>query len=107
MIYTTNKGKVIFRDYLGIYGNTIIIDHTMGLCLIYAHTSSQAVEVEDIVKENQMIGRTGKTGAVFGDHLHFGILVNGYEVDPIEWMDKRWIKNSILKVIKDAKDIID
>ena len=102
-IKISNSGKVIFKDYLGIYGNVIIVDHGLGLCSLYAHTSNQFVNVNDIVKRNEIIGVTGISGAVLGDHLHFGILVQGVEVNPLEWMDSRWIKSRILNVIKRAK----
>jgi fructose-specific phosphotransferase system component IIB len=42
-----------------------------------------------------------------GDHLHFGILVQGVEVRPQEWMDKQWIKLNITDIISNAKKIID
>ena len=42
-----------------------------------------------------------------GDHLHFGVLVQGVEVRPQEWMDRQWIKLNITDVIKNAKRIID
>jgi murein DD-endopeptidase MepM/ murein hydrolase activator NlpD len=42
-----------------------------------------------------------------GDHLHFGILVQGVEVRPEEWMDKKWLKLNITDTIRDAKKIID
>ena len=106
-IKTSNAGKVIFNEYLGIYGNTIIIDHKMGLSSLYAHTSSQYVNLGDSVKAKQKIANTGSTGAVMGDHLHFGILVNGTEVNPLEWMDRNWIKNNITSTIKKAKKAID
>ncbi|XPV82155.1 MAG: hypothetical protein ACNI22_16655 [Halarcobacter sp.] len=41
---------------------------------------------------------TGSTGAVFGDHLHFGVLVQGIEVNPLEWMDRNWIKTRITHI---------
>ncbi|MEA3512719.1 MAG: M23 family metallopeptidase [Campylobacterota bacterium] len=106
-IRVTNDGKVIFRDYLGLYGNSIIIDHGMGLSSLYAHTSSQLVEVGEEVTKNQKIANTGATGAVFGDHLHFGILIQGVEVNPIEWMDKNWIKVRITDILTNAKKQID
>lgn len=105
-IYVSNSGMVIFNDYLGIYGNTIIIDHKLGLQTLYAHTSSSSVNLTDHVKAKQQIGNTGTTGAVLGDHLHFGILVQGIEVNPLEWMDKNWIKTRITDVITEAKKAI-
>jgi hypothetical protein len=106
-IFASNSGKVVFKDYLGIYGNTIIIDHKMGLMSLYAHTSSQNVEVGDDIKAGQKIAHTGSTGAVMGDHLHFGILIQGIEVNPLEWMDKNWIKINILNILKEARKDID
>jgi murein DD-endopeptidase MepM/ murein hydrolase activator NlpD len=106
-IRTTNSGKVIFNDYLGLYGNAIIIDHGLGLATLYAHTSSQDVEVGEMVNNNQKIANTGATGAVFGDHLHFGVLVQGIEVNPIEWMDRNWIKVRIDNILKKAKKDIN
>jgi len=106
-IRVSNKGKVVFKDYLGLYGNTIIINHGMGLASLYAHTSTQNVNLGDEVKPKQKIANTGSTGAVFGDHLHFGILVQGVEVNPIEWMDKNWIKTRITDILVDAKKEIN
>ncbi len=106
-VRVSNDGTVIFNGYLGLYGNTIIIDHGMGLATLYAHTSSQSVKLGDQVVTNQKIANTGATGAVFGDHLHFGTLVQGVEVNPIEWMDKHWIKVRITDVLSSAKKLID
>ena len=106
-VRVSNPGKVIFKNYLGLYGNSIIIDHGMGLATLYAHTSSQQVEVGEFVKKNKKIGNTGSTGAVFGDHLHFGVLIQGVEVNPIEWMDKNWIKLRITNILNKAKKDID
>ncbi|MBD3841066.1 MAG: M23 family metallopeptidase [Campylobacterales bacterium] len=106
-IRVSNNGEVIFKDYLGLYGNTIIIDHGMGLCSLYGHTSTQNVNVGDRVTKDQMIAHTGATGAVFGDHLHFGIVVQGVEVNPIEWMDKNWIKTRITDILESSKKYIE
>ncbi len=105
-IRASNRGKVIFNDYLGIYGNTIIIDHQLGLQTLYAHTSKSKVQKGDDIRPNQKIALTGSTGAVFGDHLHFGVLVQGIEVNPLEWMDKAWIKSRITNILDEAKQEI-
>lgn len=92
---------------MGIYGNTIIIDHKMGLATLYAHTSVSKVNAGDEVQANQMIAKTGSTGAVLGDHLHFGVLVQGIEVNPLEWMDKNWIKTRITDILDESKKVIE
>ena len=106
-VQVTNPGKVIFKDYLGIYGDTVIIDHGLGVGTLYAHTSSINVEVNDEVKAGQHIANTGATGAVFGDHLHFGVLVQGIEVNPNEWLDYTWMKTNVTKTINDALKVIN
>ena len=106
-IFTSNPGKIIFKGYLGIYGDTAIIDHGYGIGSLYAHTSSLNVEVNDEVKAGDKIGNTGSTGAVFGDHLHFGMLVQGIEVNPNEWLDFDWMKTNVNKTINDAVKIIN
>lgn len=106
-IKASNDGKVIFNSYLGIYGNTVIVDHTLGLATLYAHLSRSEVTLNQDIYTNTKIGYTGTTGAVLGDHLHFGILVQGIEVDPVEWMDRQWIKTRVTDVIKSAKKTIN
>jgi murein DD-endopeptidase MepM/ murein hydrolase activator NlpD len=106
-IYSSNYGKVVAEKYIGIYGNVLIIYHRLGLYTLYGHTSVFKVKAGDNVRRGQVIARTGATGAVFGDHLHFGVYVQGYAVNPIEWMDPRWIKLNITNVINGAKRIIN
>ncbi len=95
-----NSGVVVFVGDLGIYGNTVIIDHGLGLMSLYGHLSEVGVKAGQYVKRGEVIGRTGKTGLALGDHLHFGVLVQGYEVNPIQWLDERWIRNNILSVFE-------
>lgn len=106
-IYSSNEGKVIFKDYLGIYGNTAIIDHGYGVSTLYAHASKLNIELNDEVYKNQLIANTGSTGAVFGDHLHFGVLIQGMEVNPLEWMDRKWIRENVTNIMNQAKKVID
>ncbi len=105
-IKSSNSGEVIFSDYLGIYGNTIIIDHKLGVQSLYAHASNSHVKKGDTIKQGQKIAQTGSTGAVFGDHLHFGMLVQGIEVNPLEWMDRAWIKSRVTNILAEAKQEI-
>lgn len=90
-----NTGRVILAEFMGIYGNVIIIDHGFGLQSLYSHLSEIHVQKGETVQRGQIIGKTGATGMAGGDHLHFGMLVSGLEVQPIEWWDASWIKNNI------------
>ncbi|RUM60677.1 MAG: M23 family peptidase [Persephonella sp.] len=85
-------GVVVYTGNLGIYGNTIIIEHGLGVFTLYSHLLDFAVKKGDIVKRGQLIAHTDTTGLAVGDHLHFGVLIQGLEVHPIEWFDKRWLK---------------
>ena len=102
-----NGGEVVFADFNGLYGNMPIIHHGLGLYTLYGHCSELFVNKGDRVNPKDTIARTGKSGYAMGDHLHFGVLVQGIEVRPQEWMDKRWIKLNVTDVIKLAKKMID
>ena len=99
-IVAANRGKVLFADELGIYGNCVIVDHGMGLQSLYAHLSSIEVKAGQDVEKEQTLGRSGMTGLAGGDHLHFTMLVNGHMVNPVEWWDAHWIEDRILRKLK-------
>jgi murein DD-endopeptidase MepM/ murein hydrolase activator NlpD len=97
-----NDGKVIHAQYLGIYGNCIILDHGMGVQSLYGHMSSIRVQVGQMVAKEEELGRSGMTGLAGGDHLHFTMLVNGQMVNPVEWWDQHWIQDRILRKLREA-----
>ncbi|UFS70299.1 M23 family metallopeptidase [Geomonas sp. RF6] len=101
-IPAANSGKVAYADYLGIYGQCVIIDHGMGLQSLYGHLSAISVKAGDVVQKGQIIGNTGDTGLAGGDHLHFGMLVSGEQVNPVEWWDPSWIRNNISSKLEAA-----
>jgi len=106
-IKSSNGGKVIFSQPNGIYGNLPIIDHGFGLYTLYGHCSEVHVQEHDAVAAEQEIAKTGLSGYAMGDHLHFGILVQGIEVRPEEWMDSKWIADNITSVIESSKQFIN
>jgi murein DD-endopeptidase MepM/ murein hydrolase activator NlpD len=99
-VTAANNGKVLFADELGIYGNTVIVDHGMGVQSLYAHLSSFAVREGDDVKKGQQLGASGQTGLAGGDHLHFSMMVNGGFVNATEWWDPHWIEDRILRKLR-------
>ncbi|WP_295418354.1 M23 family metallopeptidase [Sulfurovum sp.] len=105
-IKASNPGTVVYAGENGIYGNMPMIDHGLGLYTLYGHCSQLLVKEGDKVKAGQTIARTGTSGLALGDHLHFGILVQGIEVRPIEWFDGGWIRKNIDDVLKTADKII-
>ena len=105
-ILAPNNGVVIFTGPNGIYGNMVVLYHGMGLFTLYGHCSSFTVKEGDLVKKNQEIAKTGMSGLAFGDHLHYGVVLQGTEVRPLEWLDAKWIKLNITDVMEAAKQII-
>ena len=49
-----------------------------------------------MVTKGQTLGKTGATGLAGGDHLHFTMLIDGVQVNPVEWWDAHWLKDRIL-----------
>jgi murein DD-endopeptidase MepM/ murein hydrolase activator NlpD len=105
-IVSSNRGLTVFAKYNGIYGNNLIIYHGLGLYSLYGHCTQFMTEKGEIVKERQIVASTGTTGLALGDHLHFGLMVQGVMVRPQEWMDSKWIKLNVTDVIKKAKSMI-
>ena len=101
-VHASNAGKVVFADYLGIYGNCVILDHGLGVQSLYAHLSTIGVKVGDSVTKGEELGRTGSTGLAGGDHLHFTMLLQGTPVNPVEWWDQHWLQDRVNRKIKEA-----
>ena len=94
-VEAANAGTVAFTGDLGIYGNTVILDHGLGLFTLYSHLSSIDVKAGDAVQARQPLGRTGETGLAAGDHLHYGVYLHGVAVLPVEWWDEKWIRDNV------------
>jgi murein DD-endopeptidase MepM/ murein hydrolase activator NlpD len=101
-VHAANRGRVLHAGWLGIYGNCVIVDHGMGLQSLYAHLSSIAVKVGDMVEVDSELGRSGSTGLAGGDHLHFTMLLGGNAVTPIDWWSAQWVQDRILRKLADA-----
>jgi murein DD-endopeptidase MepM/ murein hydrolase activator NlpD len=101
-IAAAQRGVVVHADYLGIYGNCIIVDHGVGVQTLYAHLSSIDVKPGDRVEKGQTLGRSGMTGLAGGDHLHFTVLVNGHPVNPVEWWDTKWMQDRVFRKVSES-----
>ncbi len=102
-----NNGRVVFAEYLSIYGKTVIIDHGFGLFSLYGHLSRIDVERDKLVSKGDTIGFTGTTGLAGGDHLHYGMMVNHTCVNPIEWWDPAWIRHNVTDKLGRAKKTLE
>ncbi|MFH1644025.1 MAG: M23 family metallopeptidase [bacterium] len=89
VVWASQNGKVIIKDRFLMSGNTVVLDHGMGVFSHYYHLNDFAdIEVGDIVKKGNPIGKIGMTGYATGPHLHWGLYVNNIAVDPLQWTKK-------------------
>jgi len=86
LIYASARGRVIYADWYGGYGNSVIIDHGNGMTTLYAHCSELYVKDGDIVEKGQPISSVGSTGFSTGPHLHFELRANGEPIDPAAYL---------------------
>jgi len=84
LIHATQSGRVVLAEELYFSGNTVIIDHGLGIYSLYGHLSVTDVAVGDAVKAGAVIGKVGATGRVTGPHLHWGVTVNKARINPIQ-----------------------
>ena len=70
------------------YGYVVYIDHPDGRQTRYAHLSKVLVKVGQKVKQGEKIALSGNTGITSGPHLHFELLINGKQVDPMKYINK-------------------
>ena len=82
-VHAPNAGRVVGARDLFFTGNTVIIDHGLGVVTLLAHLSAMDVREGDAVSAGQVVGRVGATGRVTGPHLHWGVTVSGARVDPL------------------------
>jgi len=89
-VYAINDGKVVFTKNLINDGNTIIIDHGLGIYSLYLHLNEFKVSLGDMVKRGDVIATVGNTGYSLGSHLHFSVKINDGKnlssVDPLRFI---------------------
>lgn len=89
IVWAAQHGKIIIKDRFAMTGNTVVIDHGLGITTIYAHLDSFAdIEVGQMIKKGNPVGKVGMTGYANGYHLHWELQINGTAVDPVEWTEK-------------------
>jgi len=76
-------GRVVIADARYFTGNTVVIDHGMGLFSLLAHLSEIDVQSGATVTAGDVVGKVGATGRVTGPHLHWTVRLNGARVDPL------------------------
>jgi murein DD-endopeptidase MepM/ murein hydrolase activator NlpD len=90
-----NSGRVLYTGWMSLYGNVVIIDHGYGLLSLCGHLSSVDAAEGSRVARGEIVGSSGATGLAGGDHLHLEIFLHGQPVDPVEWLDAKWIRDNL------------
>ena len=85
-VWAAKAGTVVSAGYNGSYGNEVIISHGGSLQTRYAHLQSISVSAGDEVEIGQEIGKEGSTGNSTGSHLHFEVLIDGSQVNPLPYI---------------------
>jgi len=82
-VLAPQAGRVVLAENLFFAGNTVVLDHGLGVYTLYGHLQSINVHVGDDVIAGSILGRVGSTGRVTGPHLHWALVVNGARVNPL------------------------
>jgi murein DD-endopeptidase MepM/ murein hydrolase activator NlpD len=82
-IHAPNAGRIVVARSLYFSGNTVIIDHGLGLFSMLAHLSAIDVHEGDWISTAQVVGKVGATGRVTGPHLHWTVRAADARVDPL------------------------
>lgn len=85
-VYAVADGIVSIAGWINGYGNYIQIEHSNGLSSFYAHLNQINVAKGQIIKQSQIIGKSGNTGVGTGAHLHFGVKKNKGSDDPMKYL---------------------
>ena len=85
-VRAARDGVVDRAGWWGTYGNAVALDHGDDSETRYAHLSSIAVSGGDLVRQGDVIGYVGSTGASTGPHLHFELRFDGRAVDPLGYL---------------------
>lgn len=87
-VMASETGIVVRADYLGGYGNTVVIlhDSARGISTLYAHNASLLVREGQVVNRGQVIAKAGSTGLSTGPHVHFEVRIDGVAVDPMPYI---------------------
>lgn len=82
-VHAAQRGRVVLAEELFFSGNTVVLDHGLGIYTFYGHFSEIGVKVGDTVETGAVLGKVGATGRVTGPHLHWGLTVERARVNPM------------------------
>jgi murein DD-endopeptidase MepM/ murein hydrolase activator NlpD len=83
-VHAAQRGRVVLAEELFFAGNTVVVDHGLGIYTFYGHLSEIDVKVGDALEAGAVLGKVGATGRVTGPHLHWGLTVERARVNPLQ-----------------------
>ena len=83
-VHSAQRGQVVLAAELFFSGNTVVVDHGLGIYTFYGHLSEIEVKVGDVLETGAVLGKVGATGRVTGPHLHWGLTVERARVNPLQ-----------------------
>lgn len=93
-VVAPNAGRIVMAEDLYFSGNTVVIDHGLGMFSLLAHLSRLDVATGRDVARGEMLGLSGATGRVTGPHLHWALRLSEFSVDPL----------AVVAVLSDLKE---
>lgn len=91
-VYAINSGTVAYTGTLRNFGETVIIDHGLGLMTLYMHLSKIKTQKDKSVERGGLIAESGSTGYSLGPHLHLSVRINGLSIDPQKFYELMELK---------------
>jgi murein DD-endopeptidase MepM/ murein hydrolase activator NlpD len=82
-VHAAQRGRVALAEELFFSGNTVVVDHGLGIYTLYGHLSEINVKAGDALESGAVLGKVGATGRVTGPHLHWGLTVERARVNPL------------------------
>lgn len=78
------SGNVFMTGFDDIYGNFVVLEHSEGFFTKYCHLSKICITENNFINAGEKIGEAGNTGRSTGSHLHFEVMIDGFNIDPME-----------------------
>lgn len=102
-IYATGDGVVKDAYFSDSFGNVVYIDHGFEFETRYAHMARFIVNPGEKIKRGQVIGYVGSTGRSAGEHLHYEVLYQGIQINPINFFQRDLNNKEYKKLLEIAK----
>jgi len=102
-IHAPAAGRVVLSRSFKKYGNTVVLDHGLGVTSLYLHMSALSVRKGDSVERGDLLGKVGSTGVSTGPHLHWSVYVQGDSIEPLFFcrLSKRGLPTAVSRSAND------